>query len=41
MLKLKNQLERFPLFVAIHRICTGEITPKEMIDCIRNHPEHM
>jgi glycerol-3-phosphate dehydrogenase (NAD+) len=41
MLKVNNQLEKFPLFVAIHRICIGELQPKEMIDCIRNHPEHM
>jgi len=41
MLKVNNQLERFPLFVAIHKICIGELQPKEMIDCIRNHPEHM
>lgn len=41
MLKQKNQLERFPLFVAIHKICIGQLEPKEMINCIRNHPEHM
>ena len=32
---------RFPLFTAVHRICSGEIAPEQMIDCIRNHPEHM
>ena len=32
---------RFPLFTAIHRICLGELAPEQMIDCIRNHPEHM
>lgn len=41
MLKNKDMLERFPLFVAIHRICKREIPPSEMIECIRNHPEHM
>ncbi|XP_064470602.1 glycerol-3-phosphate dehydrogenase [NAD(+)], cytoplasmic-like [Ornithodoros turicata] len=41
MLKNRDMLDRFPLFVAIHRICTREIPPTEMIDCIRNHPEHM
>lgn len=41
MLKMKEKLERYPLFVAIHKICLGQIPPKEMIDCIRNHPEHM
>jgi glycerol-3-phosphate dehydrogenase (NAD+) len=32
---------RFPLFTAIHQICKGELAPEQMIDCIRNHPEHM
>ncbi|OQR73801.1 glycerol-3-phosphate dehydrogenase-like, partial [Tropilaelaps mercedesae] len=41
MLKLKGQLERFPLFVAIHRICIGELAPDQMIEALRNHPEHM
>ncbi|KAK8757661.1 hypothetical protein V5799_004714 [Amblyomma americanum] len=41
MLKEKNMLDRFPLFVAIHRICKREIPPSEMIQCIKNHPEHM
>ncbi|CAN8014398.1 unnamed protein product [Ixodes persulcatus] len=41
MLKNKNMLDRFPLFVAIHRICSHEIAPSEMIQCIKNHPEHM
>ncbi|CAG9769279.1 unnamed protein product [Ceutorhynchus assimilis] len=41
MLKNKNMEEKFPLFTAIHKICTGQLTPKDFIDCIRNHPEHM
>ena len=32
---------RFPLFTAIHKICTSQIKPADLIDCIRNHPEHM
>lgn len=32
---------RFPLFTAIHLICKGEIPASQMVDCIRNHPEHM
>jgi len=40
MLKVNNKLDKFPLFVAIHRICIGELKPQQMIDCIRNHPEH-
>lgn len=41
MLKAKNMEARFPLFTAIHRICIGEIKPADLIDCIRNHPEHI
>lgn len=41
MLKAKSMEEKFPLFTAIHRICTGQIKPDQMIDCIRTHPEHM
>jgi len=41
MLKNKNMENKFPLFTAVHRICIGEIAPEQMIDCIRNHPEHM
>lgn len=41
MLKAKDSLDKFPLFVAIHRICIGEVPPAGMIDCIREHPEHL
>ncbi|XP_076765513.1 glycerol-3-phosphate dehydrogenase 1 [Xylocopa sonorina] len=41
MLKARNMENRFPLFTAIHRICIGEIKPAELIEYIRNHPEHM
>jgi len=41
MLKNKNMEEKFPLFTAIHRICIGELKPSELINSIRNHPEHM
>lgn len=41
MLKAKEMEDKFPLFTAIHRICRGELAPEQMIDCIRNHPEHM
>lgn len=41
LLKDKDMLDRFPLFVAIHRICKHEIPPSEMIQCIKNHPEHI
>jgi glycerol-3-phosphate dehydrogenase (NAD+) len=32
---------KFPIFTAVHRICTGVIPVSSFIDCIRNHPEHM
>lgn len=32
---------RFPLFTAINKICIGQLKPDQLIDCIRNHPEHM
>ncbi|CAL1528337.1 unnamed protein product [Lymnaea stagnalis] len=41
MLKSKNMEERFPLFTAVHKICKGEFPVKDMMDCLRNHPEHM
>ncbi|XP_066591679.1 glycerol-3-phosphate dehydrogenase [NAD(+)], cytoplasmic [Prorops nasuta] len=41
MLKARNMESRFPLFTAIHQICTGELHPSKLIDCIRCHPEHM
>ncbi|XP_050297873.1 glycerol-3-phosphate dehydrogenase [NAD(+)], cytoplasmic isoform X1 [Anthonomus grandis grandis] len=41
MLQNKGMEEKFPLFTAIHKICTGLLEPKDFIDCIRNHPEHM
>ena len=41
MLEREKSLEKFPLFVAIHRICTGQLPPTGMIECIREHPEHL
>lgn len=35
------RLFRFPLFTAVHKICIGELPPEKMVDCIRQHPEHM
>ncbi|XP_059151217.1 glycerol-3-phosphate dehydrogenase [NAD(+)], cytoplasmic-like isoform X2 [Physella acuta] len=40
-LKEINMLDQFPLFVAVHRICTREVDPRNFIDCLRDHPEHM
>ncbi|GJQ85830.1 Gpdh [Trypoxylus dichotomus] len=41
MLKTKRMEDKFPLFTAIHRICIGDVKPEELINCIKNHPEHM
>lgn len=41
MLKAKSMEDKFPLFTAIHKICTKQITADKLIDCIRNHPEHI
>lgn len=41
MLKAKNMLDKFPLFTAVQRICHEEIRPADLIDQIRNHPEHV
>uniref|UniRef100_Q4PP89 Glycerol-3-phosphate dehydrogenase [NAD(+)] n=1 Tax=Lysiphlebus testaceipes TaxID=77504 RepID=Q4PP89_LYSTE len=40
MLKSKNLTDKFPLFTAVHRICTKELKGTDLIDQIRNHPEH-
>lgn len=39
-LKKDNLVKEFPLFVAVHRICAGEIPANSLIDEIRDHPEH-
>ena len=41
MLKAKNMTDKFPLFTAVHRICTKDLKPSDLIDQIRNHPEHL
>jgi glycerol-3-phosphate dehydrogenase (NAD+) len=41
MLNAHKKLDVFPLFVAVHRICQGEMKPAELIECLRSHPEHM
>uniref|UniRef100_A0AC34RMN2 Glycerol-3-phosphate dehydrogenase [NAD(+)] n=2 Tax=Panagrolaimus sp. JU765 TaxID=591449 RepID=A0AC34RMN2_9BILA len=40
VLEKAKSLEQYPVFVAVHRICTGEIQPEEFIDYLQNHPEH-
>ncbi|KAL0269677.1 UNVERIFIED_CONTAM: hypothetical protein PYX00_007327 [Menopon gallinae] len=41
MLKNKKLEHKYPLFTAVHKICTQELKPQELINCIREHPEHM
>ncbi|CAL7940233.1 unnamed protein product [Xylocopa violacea] len=41
MLKGRNLTDKFPLFTAVHRICTDQIRPADLLDQIRNHPEHV
>lgn len=40
MLKPLNLEESYPLFVAVHKICTRELSPTELIRCLAHHPEH-
>lgn len=41
MLKAKNAEDKFPLFTAVHKICIGEVKPAQLIDSLKNHPEHL
>jgi len=41
MLKLRGLEKKYPLFTAVHKICIQEIKPAALIDCIRDHPEHL
>jgi len=40
MIKAKNCEAKFPLFVAVHHVCTKQKKPTDFIDALRNHPEH-
>jgi glycerol-3-phosphate dehydrogenase (NAD+) len=41
MLKARSLVDKFPLFTAVHRICTDQLRPADLIDQIRSHPEHV
>ncbi|XP_018403711.1 PREDICTED: glycerol-3-phosphate dehydrogenase [NAD(+)], cytoplasmic-like [Cyphomyrmex costatus] len=41
MLKARNLMDKFPLFTAVHCICTDQLRPADLIDQIRSHPEHV
>lgn len=40
VLKKMDLEHKFPLFTAIHEICTGELAAERLIDRLRNHPAH-
>lgn len=40
VLKAKGLEDEFPLFTAVHRICTGDLAPELLLESLRNHPEH-
>jgi glycerol-3-phosphate dehydrogenase (NAD+) len=40
LLKKTKSEDKYPLFVAVDRICKGDLKPKDLIDCLRKHPEH-
>ncbi|XP_072273993.1 glycerol-3-phosphate dehydrogenase 1-like protein [Pyxicephalus adspersus] len=40
ILQLKDVMEKFPLFVAVYRICYEGQPVQEFISCLQNHPEH-
>lgn len=40
MLKGANATDKFPLFTAVHMICTKQLKPQDLVDQIRNHPVH-
>lgn len=39
LLKVKEHLERFPLFVAVHKILQREIKPDSLFEYLRNEPD--
>ncbi|XP_046983000.1 glycerol-3-phosphate dehydrogenase [NAD(+)], cytoplasmic isoform X2 [Schistocerca americana] len=41
MLKSKGMEARFPLMTAVHKICTGQMKAADLLENVRNHPEHM
>jgi len=41
MLKNAKKEEDFPLFTAVHKVCTKAIKPEEFMESLKNHPEHM
>ncbi|CAI9620696.1 unnamed protein product [Staurois parvus] len=40
ILQQKDAVQKFPLFVAVYRICYEGRPVQEFISCLQNHPEH-
>ncbi|XP_071103225.1 glycerol-3-phosphate dehydrogenase [NAD(+)], cytoplasmic-like [Haliotis cracherodii] len=41
MLEEKGLCDKFPMFVAVNKICQRVMDPKLFISCLRNHPAHL
>ncbi|XP_077997070.1 glycerol-3-phosphate dehydrogenase [NAD(+)], cytoplasmic-like isoform X3 [Glandiceps talaboti] len=41
MLKNKEMEEKFPLFTAVHKVCSEGLPPEKMVDCLSSHPAHL
>lgn len=41
ILRDKNMEDKFPLFTAVHLICSKKLPVNKFIDSLLNHPEHM
>ncbi|XP_054828949.1 glycerol-3-phosphate dehydrogenase [NAD(+)], cytoplasmic-like [Eublepharis macularius] len=41
ILKQKNIVNKFPLFVSVYQICYEGKSVKDFITCLQNHPEHV
>ncbi|TPP61713.1 Glycerol-3-phosphate dehydrogenase [NAD(+)] [Fasciola gigantica] len=40
ILKARNRLDNYPLFVAVHEMCQGLLSPHHFLDRLRSHPVH-
>uniref|UniRef100_A0A0K0ECC0 Glycerol-3-phosphate dehydrogenase [NAD(+)] n=1 Tax=Strongyloides stercoralis TaxID=6248 RepID=A0A0K0ECC0_STRER len=40
MLKNTNSQNEFPLFMGVDKVCRREIKPEDLIEHLKNHPEH-
>lgn len=40
ILKARNRLDNYPLFVAVHKMCQGQLSPTHFLESLRSHPVH-